>query len=122
GNLGSPHPMHRLCADVILDLLALFPTLRNNIGALASLLAVGLGLLLALSLIAQFRRSLIADLACQAATLLRRQIHRQMYRLGQSSLATEGTGPAVNLMTREVNDVRDGLFADLCDKYRVPVL
>ena len=36
-----------------------------------------------------------------------------MYRLGQSSLPTEGTGPVVNLFTREVNDVRDGLFADL---------
>jgi ABC-type multidrug transport system fused ATPase/permease subunit len=121
-NLGSPHPVHHACAEAILDLLALFPTLRNNIGALASLLAVGLGLLLALSLIAQLRRSMIAELSCEAATQLRRQIHRQMYRLGQSSLATEGTGPVVNLMTREVNDIRDGLFADLRDKYRVPVL
>ena len=36
-----------------------------------------------------------------------------MYRLGQSSLPTEGTGPVVNLFTREVNDIRDGLFVDL---------
>ncbi len=45
-----------------------------------------------------------------------------MYRLGQSSLPTEGTGPVVNLLTREVNDVRDGLFAELDHSWRMPVL
>jgi ABC-type multidrug transport system fused ATPase/permease subunit len=45
-----------------------------------------------------------------------------MYRLGQSSLPTEGTGPVVNLITREVNDVRDGIFAGLRNHYRLPVL
>ena len=51
--------------------------------------------------------------ATDVATSLRRQIHRQMYRLGQSSLPTEGVGPVINLWTREVNDIRDGLIADL---------
>jgi ABC-type multidrug transport system fused ATPase/permease subunit len=121
GNLRSPNPIHRAGARVIRQLLRV-PTLQNNVGALATLLAVGLALLLALCLIAQYRRALIADLACDAATALRRQLHRQMYRLGQSSLPTEGTGPVVNLITREVNDVRDGLFTDLLFGYRVPVL
>lgn len=121
GNLSSPNPVHRAGARVIRKLM-LFPTLQNNIGAMASLLAVSLGLLLASCLLAQYRRSLIADLACDTATSLRSQIHRQMYRLGQSSLPTEGTGPVVNLITREVNDIRDGLFADLQDGYRMPVL
>ena len=109
GNLDSSNVVHQWGASRLLNLLNRVPTLRNNVGALASLLAMGLGLLLALSVIAQFRRSRIADVVCQAATVLRMQIHRQMYRLGQSSLATEGTGPIVNLMTREVNDIRDGL-------------
>lgn len=121
GGLRTRNPFHRAGVRLIRSLLR-FPTLQNNLGALASLLVVGLGLLLALSLISQFRRSIIADAACDVATALRRQIHRQMYRLGQSSLATEGTGPVVNLITREVNDVRDGLFVDFLDSYRMPVL
>lgn len=121
-NLESRNPMHRFGASVMLRVSSAVPTLRNNIGALASILALGLIVLLALSLLSQYRRTLIAELVTDAATSLRRQIHRQMYRLGQSSLATEGTGPAVNLMTREVNDIRDGMLADLDDRYRLPVL
>ena len=52
----------------------------------------------------------------------RRQIHRQMYRLGQSALPTEGVGPVINLWTREVNDVRDGVMADLDATPRLHVL
>ncbi len=122
GNLDSANPVHAAGARLLLTLLNSAPTLRNNVGALATLLAIGLGLLLALSLIAQYRRSLIADAVSQVATGLRMQIHRQMYRLGQSSLATEGTGPIVNLMTREVNDIRDGLYSELSDGLRLPVL
>lgn len=121
GNRDSANPVHRWAANQILRLQRL-PTLQNNIGALATLLAVSLVLLLVLCLIAESRRSMIAELASDVATSLRSQIHRQMYRLGQSSLPTEGTGPVVNLVTREVNDVRDGLFADLNDGYRMPVL
>ncbi len=121
-NIDSKNVVHKAGATVLLKLLNNVPTLRNNVGALASLLAVGLGLLLALSVIAQYRRSRISDAVCLAATILRRQIHRQMYRLGQSSLATEGTGPVVNLMTREVNDIRDGLYSELSDAIRLPML
>jgi ABC-type multidrug transport system fused ATPase/permease subunit len=121
GNLHSPNPLHRLGARGVLWATRL-STLRNNQGSLATLLAAGLGLVLVLSLIAQLRRSLIADVVCDVAATLRRQIHRQMYRLGQSSLPTEGTGPVVNLITREVNDIRDGLFADLMGYDRLPLL
>ncbi len=121
GNLHNPNPIHKLGARAILRVLRL-QTLRNNVGALATLLAGALALLLFLCLIAQARRTMIAELVCKASTTLRSQLHRQMYRLGQSSLPTEGTGPVVNLITREVNDVRDGLFADLLDGYRMPVL
>ncbi len=121
-NLNAANPLHRSGARFLLRVLNAAPTLRNNVGALTSLLAIGLGLLLALSLIAHYRRAIVAEATVQAATSLRRQIHRQMYRLGQSSLATEGTGPAVNLMTREVNDIRDGLYHELNDKLRLPVL
>jgi len=120
-SLRSRNPVHRVGAQWILRLQR-FPTLQTNLGALATLLALGLGVLLSLCLVAQFRRSLIADLVCDAATALRAQIHRQTYRLGQSSLPTEGTGPVVNLITREVNDVRDGLYTDLKDGYRMEVL
>ncbi len=65
-------------------------------------------------------------MAIKAATAVsgqfRHQIHRQVYRLGQSSLPTEGSVPAVNLFTRDVNDVRDGLLADLDGKIHLPVL
>src|SRR5207302_4738738 len=98
------------------------PTLRNNLGALTSLLAVSLGLLLTLCMIAQLRRSILADGVSAMATALRRQIHRQMYRLGQSALPTEGTGPVVNLFSREVNELRDAMFLDLDLKLRMLVL
>lgn len=122
GNLSSPMWGHRAGARVLLRVLRVVPTLANNLGALTSLLAAGATLLLALSLIEQYRRSLLAEASSDVATSLRRQIHRQMYRLGQSSLPTEGTGPVVNLLTREVNDVRDAIFADLDHAVRDPVL
>lgn len=121
-NVNSPVIPHRFGARVVKTLLRGIPTLRNNLGALTTLLATALALTLALCLIGQYRRSVLADAACDVATTLRRQIHRQMYRLGQSALPTEGTGPIINVMTREVNDIRDGLFAELDNGYRMPVL
>jgi ATP-binding cassette, subfamily B, bacterial len=122
GNLNSTNPLHRAGARVLLRGLGLVPTMMNNVGALTSLLALAAGLLLALCLVAHYRRSYLADTVCGAATSLRRQIHRQMYRLGHSALPTEGTGPVVNLLTREVNDIRDALFAELDVAWRMPVL
>lgn len=121
-NLDSRNPLHRAAASGLLMVLNRMATLRNNAGALANLLAEALGLLALICLIAAYRRRRIADAVTDVATALRGQIHRQMYRLGQSSLPTEGTGPVVNLLTRETNDVRDGLYADLDRRYRAPVL
>jgi ATP-binding cassette, subfamily B, bacterial len=122
GNITSRNPVHRFGARAIFAGLKRAATLRNNVGALATLLAGGLLLLLALCVVVSYRRRLIAEAATGAATTLRSQIHRQMYRLGQSSLPTEGTGPVVNLLTREVNDIRDGLSVALDRAYRTPVL
>jgi len=113
GNRWSTNPAHRFGARVLQAVIRRVPTLRNDVGALATLLATGLVLLLTLCLVAQLRRSVLADAVSSLATAFRRQIHRQMYRLGQSSLPTEGTGPVVNLFSREVNDIRDALFVDL---------
>lgn len=122
GNHSSSYLPHRIGARLLLPVLHAVPTLTNNVGALTSLLAIAAALLLAICFLAQYRRSILADAACDVATSLRRQIHRQMYRLGHSSLPTEGTGPVVNLLTREVNDVRDAVFADLDHSVREPVL
>ena len=65
-----------------------------------------------LSGLRQARRGAVARAVTGLTTNLRNQIHRQMYRLGQSALPTEGIGPVVNIWTREVNDVRDALVAD----------
>ena len=112
-NLYSTNPIHRLAARSLNALTRLLPTLRNDVGALTTLLALGLALVLLLALAARLRRSVVATAVSDVAANLRNQIHRQMYRLGQSSLPTEGVGPVVNIWTREVNDIRDALAADL---------
>ncbi len=121
-NETSPNPIHRAAARVVGSVLLKVPTLRNNRGALTTLLASGLGVFFVLSIVANLRRSAIAEASQEAANSLRRQIHRQLYRLGQSSLPAEGIGPVMNLFTREVNDIREGLAFDLKDRYRIPVL
>jgi ABC-type multidrug transport system fused ATPase/permease subunit len=121
-SLESPNPVHRAGAQVLLFLVRKSPTLRNNLGALYTLLAVGLILLVLIVIVSIWRRTVVARAASDVAASLRRQIHRQMYRLGQSSLPTEGVGPVINLWTREVNDIRDGLFADLDSTPRIHVL
>ena len=100
----------------------ILPSLRSNLGALATLLGLGLACIILISIVAIWRRRVIAKAATDVAAALRRQIHRQMYRLGQSSLPTEGVGPVINLWTREVNDVRDGVVADLDATPRLHVL
>jgi ABC-type multidrug transport system fused ATPase/permease subunit len=121
-NLLSPNPVHRAGARLVDGISGLLTPLRNNLGALTTLLAIGLSLLLALTFLIQWRRKAAARAATSLATTLRHQIHRQMYRLGQSSLPTEGIGPVVNIWTREVNDVRDGLLADLDVTPRMQIL
>ncbi len=121
-NLLEPNPVHRAGAWLVDRISAVLTPVRNNLGALTTLLAIGLLLLLALSFVTQWRRRATARVATELATTLRNQIHRQMYRLGQSSLPTEGIGPVVNIWTREVNDIRDGVVADLGHTPRMQIL
>ena len=114
--------VHRAAARLLLGVMGRVGLLRSNLSALVTLLAVALGLVLLLTVVIELRRGLIAEAVTRAAAALRVQIHRQMYRRGQSSLPTEGTGPVVNLFTREVNEVRDALAADLDRSWRHPVL
>jgi ATP-binding cassette, subfamily B, bacterial len=113
GNLLSDNPIHVAGARALSWSTTLLPTLRTNLGALTTLMSLGLVCIGLIALVARLRRRVIAAVAADLSTTLRRQIHRQMYRLGQSSLPTEGVGPVINLWTREVNDIRDGLIADL---------
>ena len=121
-NDGSPMPTHRIAARLVDLAIRLVPPLGNDLGALATLLALGLLTAGLLSVVDQARRSAIAAASHEAAINLRRQIHRQLYRLGESSLPSDGTGPVLGLFTREVNDVRDGLARDLDARPQVPVL
>ena len=121
-NEASPAVTHRFAAQVVRLLVRVIPPMGNNAGALAVLLAMGLTAAVLISLVAQVRRAAIATASHEVAIALRRQIHRQMYRLGESSLPGDGTGPILSLFTREVNDVRDGLVADLGAIPQVPIL
>ena len=118
----SADPLHRGLARAAGRVVRLVPVLRDNQGVLRLLLAVGLGLAAAAAYCGSWGRSLAAAAAGAAAASLRHQIHRQVYRLGQASLPGEGTGPAVDLFTREVNDVRDGLIAEADHAWRAPIL
>ncbi len=121
-NEASPAVTHRIAARLIHEAIRLVPPLRNNSGALATLLALALGVATGLFVLGQVRREAIAAASHEIAIALRRQIHRQMYRLGESSLPADGTGPILSLFTREVNDVRDGAIADLYAIPQVPIL
>jgi ATP-binding cassette, subfamily B, bacterial len=121
-NLGSTNPVHRAGALILSWTASHFAALHYNRSSLMTLLALGSICIVLIALVALWRRHVVARVATEVATSLRRQIHRQMYRLGQSSLPTEGIGPVINLWTREVNDIRDGLIADLDLTPRIQVL
>ncbi|HEV3121704.1 MAG TPA: ABC transporter ATP-binding protein, partial [Isosphaeraceae bacterium] len=121
-NLNSNNPAHGLAARCALLAMQALPTLRYNDVALTTLLIAGLLLTLLFSLVDQVRHGALAEASSHVATALRRQIHRQIYRLGQSSLPTEGIGPVINLFTREVNDVRDGVYTHIDQVPRSAIL
>jgi len=113
GSLISNNPIHRAAGRLLERLTHLVPSFRTNYGALTTILGLAALATLLITAIAWQRRRMIAHAGARLATNLRKQIHRQMYRLGQSSLPAEGLGPVINLWTREVNDIREGLMADL---------
>ena len=122
-NSGPASPAaQRLGARALGSLVSALRPLQANLSSLAILLAGSLALVLVLATVGPWRRSLSAEAAGSVAADLRDQVHRQMYRLGQSSLPSEGTGPVVTLFTREVNEVRDGLTADLNRGWGIPFL
>ncbi len=90
-------------------------------GSLAILLASMLVLIVLIVGVDAIRRRIAAQVVASLTASLRRQIHRQMYRLGLSALPTEGLGPIVDLFTREVDMVRDGIRAGLRGRWRWPV-
>ena len=108
-NNGPDSPWyHRLLVGWLESLVGSVQTLQTNRGVLTVLLTLGLAVLLLAAILTHLaRRRITSRLAAGAASSLRRQIHRQMYRLGQSALPNQGVGPVLNLFTREVNDVRD---------------
>ena len=89
-NRQSSHPLHRLGAKWLGRAVSMFPILRDNQGVLKLLLAMGLLTTLGAAYFGLWRRSLAAKAAGAAASSLRRQIHRQIYRLGQSALPVRG--------------------------------
>jgi ATP-binding cassette subfamily B protein len=121
-NLQSRNPIHRAGASILGWVTRSFAALQYNRSALTTLFALGSVCVVLIALVALWRRRVVATVATDVSTALRRQIHRQMYRLGQSSLPREGTGPVINLWTREVNDIRDGLIADVDLTPRIHVL
>ena len=121
-NLRSTNPVHRGGASALGWIIRKVPAFQYNGSALTTLVALGAFCIVMIVLLAIWRRRVVARVATEVATSFRRQIHRQMYRLGQSTLPTEGIGPIVNLWTREVNDVRDGLITDLDLTPRIHVL
>jgi ATP-binding cassette, subfamily B, bacterial len=121
-NLQSRNPIHHGGAALLSWAAAEFAALRYNRSALMTLIALASTCVLLIALVAIWRRRVVAAVATDVATSLRRQLHRQMYRLGQSSLPTEGVGPVINLWTREVNDIRDGLITDLDLTPRIQLL
>ncbi len=121
-NRDSVNPVHRAASRWLGGVIRRVPLLHDNLGALQVLLAMGLTLLLLAAYCGVWRRSLAAEAVGAVGASLRHQIHRQIYRVGQSALPSEGSGPAVDLFTREVNDIRDGMLADVDHSAGSPVL
>jgi ABC-type multidrug transport system fused ATPase/permease subunit len=121
-NQDSRNPVHRWFARRVRSAQIRLEPLQSNTRSLLLLLAIAVGLILLVSLTDQLRKAWVAEAVSRVATGLRHQIHRQVYRRGQSALPTEGIGPVLDLFTRDVNEVRDGLLADIDFKARMWVL
>lgn len=121
-NLESNRLPLRLWGAMLRSLIHIAPGLASNKPAILILLIASLVICGLLALILHARVKIRSRLAVQATESLRNLIHRQIYRLGQTSLPAEGTGPVIGLFTREVNDVRVGLEAEMAQSPRIWVL
>ena len=122
-NQAPPSPWHhRQAAKVLRVLVNRVRPLQGNLGALFLLLAKGLGLVLILAFVRQARRQASIAAAQSAAGALRNQMHRQIYRFGQTALPGEAGGPVLDLFDTAVDDVRDGLIADIDHRFIIPPL
>ena len=121
-NLLSRNPIHRAGASILGWATRSFAALQYNRSALTTLFALGSICIVLIALVALWRRRVVATVATDVSTALRRQIHRQMYRLGQSSYPARVPVRSSTLWTREVNDIRDGLIADVDLTPRIHVL
>src|SRR5262249_55022374 len=61
--LRQPNPVHQFGAQVLYTLTRVFPTLRNNLGALGTLVAMGLILLVLIVIVSIWRRTVVARAA-----------------------------------------------------------
>lgn len=100
----------------------LFPSLAKPSGA-----AVGLGLFSAVLfvlavLVHRVRAGYAIAASLGLSNTLRRQVHRQCFRLGQSALPTEGIGPLLDLFGAKIDRIRAGAAGDLALKSRDPIL
>ncbi len=86
GSLLSDNVVHRFGAIALDRIAGLADPARGR----PCCFGLGLVCIVLIALVAVWRRRVMANAATEVAASLRRQIHRQMYRLGQSSLPTEG--------------------------------
>ena len=112
-NAEDADPLQQLGARCVAFLLKIAPPTRTNLGALLVLMAMGLAIVLLLAWLESMRRVVVVAAASGGTAAVRRQLHRQIYRLGQSALPTEGIEPTVELFTDEVERLHQGLLADL---------
>lgn len=95
-------PLAAMCRGV--------PALRHNGSALVLLVMTAAMIALARSLVVSRTRTLGERVALEAATRLRRSLHRQTLRVGPSSLEDAGDQYSQRLFTIETESVRKGVF------------
>jgi ATP-binding cassette subfamily B protein len=96
--------------------------LPDNLICLGILLAATIVLAGIRSLCNYAQNWLISRMVTDATQRMRRAIYNQAYRLGTTEVSGIGVAPAINVFTREVDAVRDGLVAWLDVFVREPVL
>jgi ABC-type multidrug transport system fused ATPase/permease subunit len=115
-SLSSPNPLTRLwgrflhwAMDLRLPGMRVNP-LQTNQGALQVLLAKALGLIVLIALVHQLRDAQASIVVADLVATLRGQVHRHVFRLGQTLMPGETDSQLLDLFTRSMDDIRDGLM------------